>query len=112
MAIIVSIEEIKDGMILVEDICNQYGQVLMPNNAEITTKHIEILRKWNIFSIVVKSEVIENSQIPEDLIKQAATIIYGRLEWKPSHQMEKQMLQTCVYKLARELMNNQKEYYD
>lgn len=112
MAKVISIEDIQDGMILAEDLTNEYGQILLPANIELKTKHIKILKTWRINSIIITSGAVESDDIPEEVIKKAATILYGRLDWKPTHIMEKQLLQACLFKLARDIMNQQDDYYD
>lgn len=112
MAKVISIEDIQDGMVLAEDLTNEYGQILFPASIELKRKHIKILMTWHITSIIINTDSLEVQDIPEEILNKAATILYGRLDWKPTHTMEKQLLQACLFKLARDIMNQEDDNHD
>ncbi len=89
MSRLISIDEIEPGMVLKKSIKNNFGQILLSEDVCLTTKHILILKTWNILSVYIESD--DNEQIvefsDEDFIA-AKTKLKERFIWDPRNENE------------------------
>lgn len=72
-----STKAIEPGMIVMKDIFNSDGRVLITRGTELTQRYIEHLRKFNIYEVEVfdtKNKVAELIIDPIDVIKQELTL--------------------------------------
>lgn len=97
MALIKSISELEEGMVTAEPIVNNFGQTLLPAGIELKTKHIELLRMWNIQTVYIKSDDSESEgEINEEIIRQSNEILSKRLSWVPRNAVEKDLIELGV----------------
>ncbi|MCZ6674925.1 MAG: hypothetical protein O7C75_18500 [Verrucomicrobia bacterium] len=90
----INIDEIDEGQILLQPIINNYGQMIMPAGTVISFKHINILKTWNIKSIIIKGEddVEEmDTDFGDEVLKQATQRIKSRLIWIPENEWEQEL---------------------
>jgi hypothetical protein len=56
---IVRREQLKDGMILAEDVRDQSGRILLSAGAEIAEKHIRVFQSWGVTEFYIEGEAAE-----------------------------------------------------
>lgn len=103
MVKVISIDDIIEGMILAEKICNSYGQVLLPEGIELKEKHSRVLKTWNVSSVVIKSEEEESEELSDETIQMATAAIQNRISWVPEHPQEIQLIDKATYYLANKM---------
>lgn len=50
------IKDLKEGMVLSESIINNYGQIMVPSQTKLNSKHLKLLNVWNIQGAMVISK--------------------------------------------------------
>lgn len=107
---LITIDKIKEGMILVEPIVNSFGQTLINSGVELKENHIRVLKTWNIKSVSIKEDDSEEEvEITKEMIMMAQKKIAGRVQWKPRNNEEKDMYKAVVLHFAKNLSTKTKE---
>ncbi len=57
---LISSEEIKVGMFLEKDVKNSHGQLLIRAGAEITPRHLTLIRSWGIVELAIRGDAPRN----------------------------------------------------
>ncbi len=82
-------EEITDGMILAEPILNKNGAALLPAGAKLKKSHIKLLKVWNIKSISIESDKLEEEiEFTNEQIEKAKKSLRARMLWFPRNPIE------------------------
>ena len=73
---LISIDDVKEGLVLDKEVKNGHGQLLLQAGVKLTERHVNMLRAWGIPEVVVRGggpsrrEVLELQDIrPEDFAK-------------------------------------------
>ncbi|MDQ1265127.1 MAG: hypothetical protein QG635_277 [Bacteroidota bacterium] len=97
MASYLSVEDLEEGMELSEPILNSFGQVLIPEGATISERHINVLKTWNIKTVAVKSDEEEvEAEISEELKQLCMSKVQERIKWQPRNAHEKDLINMAV----------------
>ena len=104
MPLSVKIDDLREGMVLAEPVVNKYGQTLIPSGAELSSKHVNLLRTWNIFHVSVKSDNEENvNEISEELRQLAKERLDKKTDWKPRNLSEKNILELAILSIGKQI---------
>jgi len=68
----ISIDKVKVGMCLAEDVTNASGMMLIPNNTSIEQKHIFRLKLYQVLSVVIVEDVIEAPAEKPEIIEEVS----------------------------------------
>ncbi|MDX9791766.1 MAG: hypothetical protein WCZ17_09215 [Candidatus Kapaibacterium sp.] len=99
MSMRINTEGIKAGMELAEPILNCYGQTLLNSGVILNTKHIRILKTWNIYNVTVKTEDNEqhDTNLPSDeIIQICRNSLVKKIDWIPELSIEEDLFNTAV----------------
>ncbi len=109
MAKVISIDNIEDGMILLEPVMNNYGQTLIGAGATLSAKHKNTFKTWNILTVIIQNDDSEDEEfaISEELMELARIRIKERMKWEPRNQFENELYDIGVYHLARQMSRKQ-----
>lgn len=94
---IVSIDLLEPGIKLAEPITNSLGQTLINSGVELTAKHINILKTWNIHLVAVYSD--DNDKRIEFTTSQLALAkeeIYRLITWRPRNNVEEELIELAT----------------
>lgn len=106
---IVDIGEIREGMLLANDLINNFGQTLLPAGIELNKNHIKMLKTWNIGKITIMLEKgADDFKLTRELRKAAEEIILPRLDWEPENPYEQDLFEASIYLIAKNLSNKEK----
>ena len=94
--------EIEPGMILDEDVINNFGQTILIRDTTIEYKHIRLFKIWNVKSIAIKfaeyselyGQINNYSHINElnpELIEKSKEILAERIYWSPENPYEDEL---------------------
>ncbi len=107
MARSVSIDELEIGMVLADPIYNNFGQILIGADSELTQRQIKVLKTWNVKYINIKDNQEEQPlELNPELIEMARERIRSRMDWEPRNYNEMDLFNTAVEFTARQLLNN------
>ena len=102
---IVLTDQIIDGMITHSEVTNRYGQILIGSGALLTEKHKKMLKSWNVESVYIKNEDVEDTEamISDDIITLAKERIASRILWEPRNKTEEDMIDLAYITTARRI---------
>ncbi len=101
MAVIITVEQIKDGMIVAEPVINNFGFTLVPSGTILNEKHKKVLKTWNVYTVSIKTDDTEDeSEISEELKKLAIDRISKRMKWTPRNSQEINLYNTAIIRAA------------
>lgn len=103
MGRISDIANIIEGDILSEPVLNNFGQVLVPSGAKLTERHINLLRTWNIKTVVIAGESVEEEDFSDELIKAGLEVIAPRMQWSPRNAAERELLSLGIYCVIKQM---------
>lgn len=95
---IVSVNELKEGMIISHHVKNRFGQLILASDQKIEEKHLNVLKIWGIQSVSVIVEADnETEQIVDEYTRIEAEIILNkRLFWTPENSCEKELYEIAL----------------
>lgn len=97
MGLVITINDLQEGMILAEPVVNNFGQTLLNSGVTVSAQHKRILKTWNIHSVIVKSDdQAESNELSEKIIALATEALKARLEWTPRNPIELDLFNTAV----------------
>jgi hypothetical protein len=99
MAVRVNIEKIEDGMVLNEPVLNKHGQILLGKDIELKSKHIRILKSWNVQFVYIKKNDVSSENktvISKELLKMAVLDLKKIIKWIPENKYEVNLINACV----------------
>jgi len=78
----ISIDEIKVGMVLSDDVINPQGLVLIKKNIQLTEKHIKVLKRWGITTVTIAdfSDAATDTRPAAEIIQEKLAEIALQLE--------------------------------
>ncbi|HPN37565.1 MAG TPA: hypothetical protein PL041_04120 [Melioribacteraceae bacterium] len=86
---LISINELKEGMVFLAPIINRFGQVIITKNTKFEKRHYNILKTWGITTVAAGYEQDKSEIIIDPSIKQLAKEkLERRLLWSPNHEIE------------------------
>ena len=96
MAVIITIEQIKDGMIVSEPVINNFGFTLIPSGTILQEKHKKVLKTWNVYTVSIKTDESEDgTEISEELKALAIERLSKRMKWTPRNNQEINFIPNC-----------------
>lgn len=105
MAKSITLEEIKEDMILAEPVLNKFGNILLPAGTTLNSSHYRLLKIWNVSSLKIindnDSEEFEN--ISEEQRSIAIKILNKKIRWKPRNEWEKDLIELGILTIAKSL---------
>ncbi len=102
MAIYITLEDIEDGMILSEPAINKFGNTLLPAGATLKTSHSNLLKTWNIKTLCIKGDNLEeDAELTSEQIEQAKERLNGRMNWSPRNELEKDLYNLGIIVAAK-----------
>lgn len=105
MGKLLSIEEIKPGMVLAKPILNKYNQILVPAGTAIEEKHKNIFKTWNVYKIhIIDGSESEIKAITPEILELAKGKVMLKFLWKPKHEYEQDILDMAILNQAENLI--------
>jgi len=98
---VVITNDLEPGMLLHSPVSNNFGQILIGANFELSQKHIFMLKTWNIQTVTIQSEdteeelLINNVQLEEFKVK-----LIEILGWKPRNKNEEDLIELGAIALS------------
>ncbi len=108
MAKAITVDEIKENMILAEPVINKFGQTLIAPGSELTERHKSTLKTWNIKVVFVKSSIDDEVSISEEMLSAARNRVLARMDWRPATPLEEDLLEAAAITLALRISNEKK----
>ena len=101
MPTLITIDNLKAGMILAVPIKNKFGQLLLPAETNLEDKHKKILTTWGITSIYISTDGPEDSipQFDITAFPDAKEKLEQRMKWNPRNAVEEDLLEIALKKL-------------
>jgi hypothetical protein len=105
----VNVNDVKPGMIVVRDVCDHTGNILLKSGNEITEKYIRIFRMWGIVSVDIKG-VADNSATHKSEMTQIDNILLSEAEERGKelfcnsnldHPAMAELYKLTIYRLAQ-----------
>lgn len=97
MGKIIHIDNIEEGCILGEPVMNSYGQILIPSGATLSSKHVTLLKTWNIQTVSIKSdEAEETAEMSDEVRHLCIEKLQTRMKWEARNDNEKDLFQLGV----------------
>ena len=76
---------------------NNYGQILIPSGASLSSKHVTLLKTWNIQTVSIKSDDAEETTEMSDEARHLCTEnLQKRMNWEPRNDNEKDLFQLGI----------------
>lgn len=92
----VNLADIKPGMILAENLSNNFGQVLAKSGAEIKEAHLRMLKTWSIDGILIKEEKEDQSELSEVEKLKYMQKVASKFGFEPKTELEKDLMEACL----------------
>ncbi len=97
MSMIISPDQIEEGMILVAHVKNKHGQVLLRADTVLTPKHQQFLITWGVTSIAIAEPVQKKDN---NISSNAKTVQEQQLEirlgWYPQNMQERDLFDMAI----------------
>lgn len=105
----VHVKEIEDGMVLAHPLINNFGQILLPEGARIHSGHKRLLKIWNILTVPVVTDEDKAAMhnLSPEILTMAEEKVRDRLSWEPDNEPEKDMFDTALIIIAKELQKSE-----
>ncbi len=107
---LISIEEVKAGLVLEKDVKNGHSQILIRAGTELTDRHLTLLRSWGIVEVTVKgagpsrNDVLELQDItPENFAKAENMLRDKFMRASLGDPTMKELFRHCVARKAKTL---------
>jgi hypothetical protein len=100
----ISIDAVEPESILAEPVTNSLGQTLINSGVTLTSKHISLLRTWNIQIVkIIDGSNDEVNNINEYQISQARIELKKYVRWTPRNNAEEDLIELGVLALAHKM---------
>ncbi len=110
---LIKINKIEPGMVLAEDLKNRNGRFLLPSGANLTARHIKMLKMWGVIEANIGgtiSEDVEDNAISEldpATIEMAKKTVRGRFRYSNTdHPVTQELFRFCTLQKAEEIQSN------
>ncbi len=101
MAPLISIHDLKPGMVLAEPVLTRWGQILLNKGCRLRPNHLTLLRTWGIAKVRVQEEKEDSvATVDEAALGEARNKVQRRLKWKPKTPVETKIIDLAVRKTA------------
>lgn len=98
-------DEIADGMQLAEPVKNRFGQVMLPANVQLQTKHAGMFKTWGIQAVLIVDDAgQESDKYDESEVTVAKQKLSRRMNWKARNAYEKELTEMALERILE--MNN------
>ena len=114
--IIVPVQSLKPGRILATDVKNAHGQLLIKKGAEVTERHVRVLKSWGVADVQVEGEGEEGDSSAGEttvesydpvLMEKARVEVMERLRYNSiEHPAIDELVRICVRRRAREMVGH------
>lgn len=94
----VPIDKLTEGMEINQAVKNQFGQMLIPANTQITEKHKKVLKTWGIVSVDIKDDSISTTDLQGAEINKTEGLIllYEQFSWQPRNANEEDLFEMLL----------------
>lgn len=106
---IISIDEIEEGMELAEPVFSRTGQVLLNEGASLGERHKKIFKNRGISMVAVRGDEDEEIAISDDDRTEAKYKYVQRMVDPPTHSLEKEISALAIERLAEVIAREKKE---
>lgn len=98
MSVLISLDQLKEGMVLQAPAKNKYGQVLLAEGAVLQPQHKRLLSMWGITMVLVHdpNDTKKELVFDQSVLGQAAEALEKRITWQPETPMEKDLLEMAA----------------
>ncbi|MEG8947290.1 hypothetical protein [Rosettibacter firmus] len=105
MSRLISVDEIKDGMILAEAIQNRFGHTLLGANVKLEEKHVRFLKSCGIQTIYIvdDSENGSKKEYDDQALEKAKSILSQRINWKPKNDYEEELIELATQHILEKI---------
>jgi hypothetical protein len=102
---IVNVDDLKEGMIVGEDVKDKNGQLLLPAGLTLTPKHLEVIKGWGISNVSVDSgDKLEEVPLDPLVIARAEKELSPIFRYADrNHPAMNELFNQCVNRRARQL---------
>lgn len=102
-----NIEDARAGMVLVSDVTDRRGRLLIPSGRELDEKHLQALRMWGISTVEIEGDEPsgeEEGALDPAYLGQARELLTDRLQNLPmDHALVLALVEVALPTLARDL---------
>jgi hypothetical protein len=102
---LINAEDLKEEMVVAEDVKDKNGQLLLPAGLTLTSKHLEVIKSWGIAQVA-----IEDGKKEEEVPLDPAIIAKAEGELTPvfryvdrKHPVMNELFTQCVTRRAKQL---------
>jgi len=101
----VSAEDLKEGMIVAEDVKDNNGQLLLPAGMTLVQKHLDVIKSWGIAVISIESGTkVEEVPLDPLIIAKAEKEFAASFRYADrNHPVVGELFAQCVNRRARQL---------
>ncbi|HMK64993.1 MAG TPA: hypothetical protein VK564_04310 [Thermodesulfobacteriota bacterium] len=98
MPVVMSLEDLAEGMVTAEPVLNHLGQLLLGQGLTLSARHLRVLKTWGIEKCLIKggAEAVE-PEISEAGRTRAWEQVQERLLWEPRNVWEKELVHIAVH---------------
>jgi hypothetical protein len=97
MPVVMSLEDLAEGMVTAEPVLNHLGQLLLGRGLTLSARHLTVLKIWGIEKCLIEGgEVAANPETSEAVRTRAWERVQERLHWEPRNVWEKELVQIAV----------------
>ena len=110
MGTIITLEQIKDGMVVADPVVNNFGFTLIPSGTILSERHKRILKTWNVFTVSIKGDDFEEDFVISDELKAIAIErLSKRIKWEPRNKYEINLYNSAILRAAKLSLKMSKE---
>lgn len=110
---LVTINKIEQGMVLGEDLKDRNGRFLLPSGANLTARHIKMLKMWGVIEANIEGidqEDVEDNAISEmnpETIEMAEKMVRGRFRYSNTdHPATQVLFRFCTLQKAMKMQSD------
>ena len=106
---VISIDNLQPGMVLGRNVCDRSGRTLLPEGAELSERHLAILRMWGVMEAEILGDELGVDEEPPAASEEMdpALLAEAREEVErifvhndPSHPAVRELMRLCVLRRA------------
>jgi hypothetical protein len=102
---LISINELKEGMVFGAPVINKFGQVIISKNTKFEKRHYNILKTWGISTVAAGFKPETEDIIIDQSIRQLANEkLDRRLLWSPSNDIEFDLYNMALNQYISQIM--------
>ncbi len=101
----ISVEELKPGMVLSQDVRDPLGRLLVAAGTVTTPRHAEILKKWGISVVEIESDDdSQGAEVTPEILEKAKESLRPRFRRVDlEHPFMEELFAQCAERLAKKL---------